>query len=78
MVRIHEEETMTLHEAIAEVLKRSPGHFAHIEDITRAIRKKRLYRRGDGEYPPREQVSARVGRYPHLFRRLGGGVVGLR
>ncbi len=68
---------MTLHEAIVEVLKGKPGRRAHIEDIVDAIRTKRLYRRGDGDAPPRKQVSARIGQYPHLFRRLGDGVIGL-
>lgn len=70
-------DDMTLHEAIANVLRDRQGKRAHIVEIAEQIAHLGLYTREDGRAPDRQQVSARISSYPDLFRRLGGGVIAL-
>ncbi len=67
---------MYLHEAIAEVLRES-GRSERLDHIVKMIARGRLYRRKDGGFPDRNQVSARVSKYPELFHRRGGGTITL-
>lgn len=59
--------TMKLHEAITEVIRRA-GHPLTYTEIANAINAGRLYSRKDGTPVPASQISARVKNYPHLFR----------
>lgn len=65
------QETMTLHDAMAEVLKSDLGGMSRAVHIAAAINERGLYRMQDGRPVEGQQVTARVGRYPHLFDREG-------
>lgn len=59
-------EEMTLHEAIAQVL-REAGHPLTVSEIASEVNAQKLYTRGDGLPVPSNQISARVKNYPGLF-----------
>ena len=63
-------EQVTLHEAILDVLRRV-GRQLPAREISAEIERRGLYVRHDGDYPPPSQISARVRKYPHLFRAEG-------
>ena len=58
--------TMTLHEAIQEVIRRS-GRPLTFSEIARMINQQKLYSRKDGQPVPASQISARVKNYPQIF-----------
>lgn len=58
--------SMTLHEAIEEVLRNSECPLTFSE-IATTINQKGLYSRKDGRPVPASQISARIKNYPHLF-----------
>lgn len=62
----------TLHQAIKNViLDFGP---ADVGEITSRINEQKLYVRGDGTPVPKNQVSARVRKYPHMFVKKDGVV----
>jgi len=64
--------TKTLHQVIIETVKASPVPLSAAE-ITAIIAKKELWHRStDGMTPLANQISARVNKYPHLFKRENG------
>jgi hypothetical protein len=65
------QETMKLHEAMVEVLKSDPTGMSRAVHIAAAINERGLYRMRDGRPVEGQQITARVGRYPHLFDREG-------
>jgi hypothetical protein len=67
---------MFLHEAIAAVLERQPLRRAHRSKL--AVEVSGLYLTRSGRAASANQISARVSKYPGLFRLYGSGVVGLR
>lgn len=64
---------MTLHEAIEKVLIREDRPLTAIE-IAEEISRQKMYLRGDGSPVPASQVSARVSKYPHLFKVKGKNI----
>lgn len=62
---------LTLHEAMAEVLKDEPGEMLRANDLAMEINRRQLYRMRDGRPVEGQQVHARVGHYGHLFTREG-------
>lgn len=64
-------DTMKLHDAIVEVLKSDPTGMSRAAHIAASINERGLYRMQDGRPVEGQQVTARVGRYPHLFEREG-------
>ena len=65
---------MTLHEAIAQVLKEN-GHPMTTREIMEAINKAHLYTRRDGQPVPITQINARVNNYFRMFERVDGQIV---
>lgn len=65
------EGLMTLHDAMAEVLTADPLGMMRAVHLAAAINERGLYRMGDGRPVEGQQVTARVGRYPHLFEKEG-------
>jgi hypothetical protein len=63
--------TTTLHDAMAEVLRDAPGQMLRAADVASEVDRRRLYRMRDGRPVEPQQIHARVGHYPHLFRREG-------
>jgi len=59
---------MTLHEAIAIVLK-EVGHPLPAKEIAYLVNERKLYQRGDGLSVPSSQIHARVRHYPGLFEK---------
>ncbi len=59
---------MVLHEAIARVLAEARPHGLPVATITRRVQEKGWYTRGDGRPVASQQVHARIGNYPLLFR----------
>lgn len=62
---------MTLHEAMAHVLRTVPYRMLRAADLAAEINGQHLYRMRDGRPVETQQVHARVGQYPHLFTRDG-------
>jgi hypothetical protein len=62
---------MTLHEAMANVLRNAPGNMLRAGDLAAAIDRRRLYKMRDGRPVEAQQIHARVGHYPHLFAKEG-------
>lgn len=62
---------VTLHEAMVEVLRETPGGMLRAGDLASQINRRRLYRMRDGRPAEAQQIHARVGHYPHLFTREG-------
>lgn len=65
------ESQMKLHEAIITVLESDPVGMMRAVHLAAAINERGLYRMQDGRTVEGQQVTARVGRYPHLFEREG-------
>jgi hypothetical protein len=63
--------TMTLHEAMAEVLRSSPERMMRAADLAVEIDRRGLYKMRDGRPVEAQQVHARVGNYPDLFSKVG-------
>lgn len=64
-------EGMTLHLAMAEVLRSTPGRMMRAGDLAREIERRRLYRMRDGRPVESQQVHARVNHYDDLFTKEG-------
>jgi hypothetical protein len=69
----HEPEParLTLHEAMAEVLRSAPDHKLRAGDLAAEIQRRRLYQMRDGRPVEPQQIHARVGHYGHLFAKDG-------
>jgi hypothetical protein len=63
---------MYLHEAIEAVLRQRDG--LTCRELALAIDRLGLFRQGDGESPPSNQVSARVSHHREMFERRDGKV----
>lgn len=63
--------TMTLHEAMIEVLRASDEQMMRAADLAIEIDRRGLYRMRDGRPVEAQQIHARVGNYPHLFSKVG-------
>lgn len=63
--------TMTLHEAMIEVLRASHEQMMRAADLAIEIDRRGLYRMRDGRPVEAQQIHARVGNYPHLFSKVG-------
>jgi Mg-chelatase subunit ChlI len=62
---------LTLHDAMAEVLRTAQGGMLRAGDLAAEIERRRLYRMRDGRPVEAQQIHARVGHYPHLFAKEG-------
>ena len=62
---------MTLHEAMAEVLRGEREHMLRAGDLAAEIERRRLYRMRDGRPVEAQQIHARVGHYPQMFTKEG-------
>ena len=62
---------LTLHEAMAEVLRSAPERMMRPGHLAEEIERRGLYRMRDGRAVEKQQVQARVGNYPELFAREG-------
>lgn len=68
------EARMTLHEAMREVLRSAPGRRMSPRDLCEQINRRGLYRMRDGRPVEVQQIHARCGNYPQLFRRVAGDI----
>jgi N-methylhydantoinase B/oxoprolinase/acetone carboxylase alpha subunit len=68
------QKLMTLHDAMAEVLKTSPGRRMKPAHLAAEIDRKGLYRMRDGRPVETQQIHARANNYPELFKRVGSMV----
>lgn len=62
---------LTLHEAMAKVLRDAPGGMMRAGDLAVQINGRGLYRMRDGRPVEAQQIHARVGQYPHVFCKQG-------
>lgn len=62
---------LTLHEAMAEVLRGEPEQMLRAGDLASEIERRRLYRMRDGRPVEPQQIHARVGHYPQMFTKEG-------
>jgi len=62
---------LTLHEAMAEVLRGEPEQMLRAGDLASEIDRRRLYRMRDGRPVEPQQIHARVGHYPQMFTKEG-------
>ena len=63
--------TLTLHLAMAQVLRGAPQRMMRAGDLAAEINRRGLYRMRDGRPVESQQIHARVGHYGHLFKRRG-------
>jgi len=66
-----EAQRLSLHDAMAEVLKSAPERMMRARDLAAEIDRRGLYRMRDGRPVEPQQIHARTGNYPHLFERKG-------
>lgn len=69
--RTSDPERMTLHEAMRVAIAQSPAGMLRARDLASEIERLGLYRMNDGRPVEPVQIHARVGNYPHLFRKEG-------
>lgn len=62
---------MTLHEAMAQVLRSEPHRMLRAGDVAREIERRGLYRMRDGRPVESQQIHARVSHYPGMFTKEG-------
>lgn len=62
---------LKLHEAMIKVLEADPVGMMRAVHLAAAINERGLYLMQDGRPVEGQQVTARVGRYPHLFEKEG-------
>ena len=62
---------LTLHEAMADVLRSAPDRKLRAGDLATEIQRRRLYQMRDGRPVEAQQIHARVGHYGHLFVKDG-------
>lgn len=72
------DRTMTLHEAMIEVLSDCPDQLATFEYISSEIARRGSYIRADGSPPPASQIRARSRQYQDVFEVVLPGKVRLR
>lgn len=73
-MKIKKRNQIKLHEAIIEVLNNFPNDSAKPKEISSVIASRNLYRKySDNRHPDSGQISARVNKYLHLFRKLSDG-----
>lgn len=65
---------LTLHEAMAEVLERSPGEQMSARDLAVAVNEAGLYEKRDQTPVDPGQIHARAGKYPALFEKQDGQI----
>ena len=63
-------DQVTLHEAILDVLRRA-GRPLSAREVSVEIKRRGLYVRNDGDFPPASQISTRARKYPNLFKAEG-------
>lgn len=63
--------SLTLHEAMAEVLRTAPNRMMRAGDLAMEVQRRRLYTMRDGRPVEPQQIHARVGHYLHLFEKAG-------
>lgn len=66
--------SMTLHDAMRHILRTAPGRRLPPRTLCEEINRQGLYRMQDGRPVQIQQIHARSGNYPHLFRRTGGDI----
>ena len=64
---------MFLHEAIQKVLTEKKGPMTS-KEIADEINKRKLYFRKDLKPVPPSQISARINKYPYLFKNIGSEI----
>ena len=69
-----EQPHMTLHEALAHVLRENGSDWMTVRELTDTVNEQGLYRRRDGKPIEVNQVHARTTNYPALFEKDGGSV----
>ncbi|MGH8545465.1 MAG: hypothetical protein ACREX3_17930 [Gammaproteobacteria bacterium] len=62
---------LTLHAAMAAVLRDVPEQMLRAGDIAAEIDRRGLYKMRDGRPVEAQQIHARVGHYPHFFTKVG-------
>ncbi|MEY2553272.1 MAG: hypothetical protein QOC57_1132 [Ilumatobacteraceae bacterium] len=65
---------MTLHEALAFLIKEGSNRWVAIKDLAAAVNERRLYRKKDGSPVDVNQVHARINNYEYLFEKNGSRV----
>src|SRR5690348_2945 len=68
-------DAMTLHEAMAAVLRDQPQRRMRPVDLAGEINRRRLYRMRDGRPVEAQQLHARVGNYGDMFSKQAGFIV---
>jgi len=69
-----EGESITLHEAIAEILRSTGNEGMSGRELADAINRRSLYRRRDGMPVEANQVNARVNNYRDMFEKTPAGI----
>ena len=64
---------MTLHEAIRKILQ-DKGQPMTTQEIADQLNERDLYQKKDGTEIKRNQVSARINKYPRIFNLIDGRV----
>jgi hypothetical protein len=62
---------LTLHEAMAEVLRDAAGGLMRAGDLAAEVNRRQLYRMRDGRPVEPQQIHARIGHYGHWFEKEG-------
>lgn len=66
-----DDSRLTLHEAMAEVLRSAPEQMMRARDLAAEIHRRHLYVMRDGRPVEPQQIHARVGHYGDLFEKVG-------
>jgi hypothetical protein len=67
-------ERLTLHEALALVLRESGNDWMTVRELTEQVNARNLYQRRDGSPVEANQVHARTKNYPQVFDKSGSRV----
>lgn len=62
---------LTLHEAMAQVLREAPAGMLRAGDLAAEVNRRQLYRMRDGRPVEPQQIHARIGHYGHWFEKEG-------
>ena len=62
---------MTLHEALAFLIKEGGNRWMASKDLASAVNDRRLYHKKDGSPVELNQVQARINNYEYLFEKNG-------
>ena len=68
------EETLTLHEALALILRESGDGWMTVRELTDQVNARNLYQRRNGAPVEANQVHARTKNYPQMFDKRGSRV----